>query len=181
MGQWCAWWLLSWDNCSWRAVTKLFSISEIFIYLCKQRDAQSNQLSRYHLLAQTGQGVFSMSPQRPGWKQRWNCWSTHHWSAPANQGWGMTDCLTALCLDLGVIVQSLCSLFASENCIIKDGLCICPKSFLVLFVLWLQYFTVDFLLFQCLLFVIYHADSLIELQAWQMVLGCPFLHNAKEL
>jgi hypothetical protein len=40
---------------------------------------------------------------------------------------------------------------------------------------------VDFLLFWFLLFVIYHADSLIELQVWQMVLGCPFSHNAKAL
>lgn len=33
------------------------------------------------------------------------------------------------------IVQSLCSLLAKENFIIKDGLCTCPKSFLVLLVL----------------------------------------------
>lgn len=33
------------------------------------------------------------------------------------------------------IVQSLCSLLAKENFIIKDGLCTCPKSFLVLLIL----------------------------------------------
>lgn len=98
-----------------------------------------------------------------------------HWD------WTMTDGLTALNTNPGVIVQALRSCLASENFIIKDGLCTCPKSFLVLLVLWPQCFTVDFLLFWCLLLVIYHADSLIELQAWQMALGCPFPHGAKEL
>lgn len=41
----------------------------------------------------------------------------------------MMDGLTAFCLEPGVIVQFLCSLLASENFIIKDGLCTCPKSF----------------------------------------------------
>lgn len=85
----------------------------------------------------------------------------------------MTARLPLLCSVPGVIVQSLCSLLASENLMIKDGLCTCPTSFRVLLVLWPQCFTVDFLLSQCLLFVIYHAGSLIELQAWQMVLGRP--------
>lgn len=40
-----------------------------------------------------------------------------------------------LLMDPEVKVQSLCSLLASENFIIKNGLCTCPKSFLVLLVL----------------------------------------------
>lgn len=152
----------------------------LFIFVSK-RDALSSQPPKHHLLTPSGQGVFPVSPGRPAWQQRRKCWGVHCWWVTAHRGWALTDGLTAFCSDLGVTVQSLCSLLASENFIIKDGLCTCPKSILVLLVFWPQCFTVDFLLFQCLVSVIHHADGLIELQAWQMVLECPLPHDAKEL
>lgn len=152
----------------------------LFILVSKG-DAQSNHLFECYLFTQSGQGVFSLSPMKPGWKQIWNCWTVHGQHVSCTSG--LRDGWLSHCLLLGhrSWYFSLCSLLARENFITKDGLCTCPKSFLVLLVLWSQHFTVDFLLFWFLLFVIYHADSLIELQVWQMVLGCPFSHNAKAL